>query len=630
MIGSVAACAASETPRLSASQRGTRPRPARSIHPVSGVAQAMRPAVASDDSWKPASPMRLGSLTSSSVAAQPRAALARPARPVSRASRTTPAMSAARTTDGEPPANATYATIATIGHDRAAAAAQPSGERGDGRCDDRDVPAGDRHHVADAGGREGRCEVPIDRVAQADQDPCREPGLRLGQHASERLGRTAPQRLESSPRVIGDRLDADGPRLERPGGADPLEVRAVWRVGAWEDPAVDDDAIARDHDRIARQRCRDRERDRGVGRRPERRHLLSVAGRARRRHDERPRSVTRGRHVQRRRPGRHDGEAQHDQGGSGQDRHQRPGTEAWSRLGKEQHRREPERHRRREMVRRDLTGGDGGCDRADRESSRCDPCQRTVTRSLSCPNVFSPTSLRVRRSSTAVNGCSSRAAMILAAVTGPMPGSPSSCAAVAWLRSSGPVAAAVEGARRARASPGPRRRATGHGSGRRRAGVRRGSGRDRHARHRPADRSRRQRPRGRRPSLPAAGGRHRAGRPRRRSRRRVPCQPTLQVARPGSRATTDRSTAAARLRPRRRPRLSPTRMRARMPRSPGRPRGRRTAAPSAGSRPTSADSADGLPVASAPVAGGSSRTRHGVVLGSTHRPPRRDGRAATR
>ena len=40
-----------------ASQRGTWPRPARSIPPVSGVAQAMRPAVASEDSWKPASPI---------------------------------------------------------------------------------------------------------------------------------------------------------------------------------------------------------------------------------------------------------------------------------------------------------------------------------------------------------------------------------------------------------------------------------------------------------------------------------------------------------------------------------------------------------------------------------------------
>ena len=75
--------------------------------PVSGVAHAISPAVASDDSWNPASPIRAGSETSRSVAAQPRAAVARPARPLSRASSTTPAISAARTTDGDAPAKAT-------------------------------------------------------------------------------------------------------------------------------------------------------------------------------------------------------------------------------------------------------------------------------------------------------------------------------------------------------------------------------------------------------------------------------------------------------------------------------------------------------------------------------------------
>ena len=44
------------------------------------------------------------------------------------------------------------------------------------------------------------------------------------------------------------------------------------------------------------------------------------------------------------------------------------------------------------------------------------------------------------RSSIDANGCSSRAAMIFAAVTGPIPGSVSSCSAVARLRSMGPRA----------------------------------------------------------------------------------------------------------------------------------------------------------------------------------------------
>ena len=71
------------------------------------------------------------------------------------------------------------------------------------------------------------------------------------------------------------------------------------------------------------------------------------------------------------------------------------------------------------------------------------PTSGTVTRSLSCANVFSPTSLRVRRSSTVANGCSSRDAMILAAVTGPIPGSASSSAggrAVQVDRRPGPAA----------------------------------------------------------------------------------------------------------------------------------------------------------------------------------------------
>ena len=107
ITGRVASWAASETPRLSASQRGTRPWPTRSIAAVVGVAQAMSPAVASAESWNPASPMRPGSATRRSVAAQPSAAAARPARPDSRARSTTPAIAPARTTDAEAPAKTT-------------------------------------------------------------------------------------------------------------------------------------------------------------------------------------------------------------------------------------------------------------------------------------------------------------------------------------------------------------------------------------------------------------------------------------------------------------------------------------------------------------------------------------------
>jgi hypothetical protein len=67
----------------------------------------MSPAVARAESWNPTSSMSLGSTSSRPVTANPMAAAARLGRPSSRASRTTPAIAAARTTDGEAPTNTT-------------------------------------------------------------------------------------------------------------------------------------------------------------------------------------------------------------------------------------------------------------------------------------------------------------------------------------------------------------------------------------------------------------------------------------------------------------------------------------------------------------------------------------------
>jgi hypothetical protein len=106
-IGSVAACAASETPSPSTSQAGSRPRVRAANQPVNGVAQATSPPVATVESWKPASRISAGSAARSTNAAQPRAVPASPLRPDSRASRTTPAIAAARRTDGDGPTNAT-------------------------------------------------------------------------------------------------------------------------------------------------------------------------------------------------------------------------------------------------------------------------------------------------------------------------------------------------------------------------------------------------------------------------------------------------------------------------------------------------------------------------------------------
>lgn len=73
----------------------------------------MIPAVARTESRNPASKAHSGSIRSSPVIAQPSAAAAVPGRPSSRASSATPAMTPARTTDGDGPTKATYMTIAT-------------------------------------------------------------------------------------------------------------------------------------------------------------------------------------------------------------------------------------------------------------------------------------------------------------------------------------------------------------------------------------------------------------------------------------------------------------------------------------------------------------------------------------
>ncbi len=67
--------------------------------------------MAATERRNPASPIIAGSASSIRNAAIPSAAAARPARPDSRAVRTTPAITAARTTDGDAPAATTYAQI---------------------------------------------------------------------------------------------------------------------------------------------------------------------------------------------------------------------------------------------------------------------------------------------------------------------------------------------------------------------------------------------------------------------------------------------------------------------------------------------------------------------------------------
>ena len=73
---------------------------------------ASRPAVAAAESWNPASVTVAGVPTTMITMAHASARAAVPGRPVSRANRATPAITAARRTDGEAPARIVYSAIA--------------------------------------------------------------------------------------------------------------------------------------------------------------------------------------------------------------------------------------------------------------------------------------------------------------------------------------------------------------------------------------------------------------------------------------------------------------------------------------------------------------------------------------
>ena len=117
MSGSVAACAASETPSVSTSQPGARSRAPGATtrswsHEVRRVPHASSPAVAATESWNPASPITWGSTVNMATTARPSAAGAVPGRPSSRLPSTAAAIVAARTTLAPAPAASAYAAIA--------------------------------------------------------------------------------------------------------------------------------------------------------------------------------------------------------------------------------------------------------------------------------------------------------------------------------------------------------------------------------------------------------------------------------------------------------------------------------------------------------------------------------------
>ncbi len=228
--GSVAACAASETPRPSRTQRGSQPA-RRSRAAVIGADQAMRPAVAAAESWSPTSTALAGLATTSRATAQPSAAAAVPGRPDSRARSATPGHR------GGPHHRRRRARQHRVDgdrdHDRARSSA-PGAARQDGPDqpgDEGDVPARDRDHVREAGRRERRREIAVDPVAEPDEDPGGQSGRRLGECAGERIARGSPGPLQQPGRVAGVRHELQGARAQRagdPGAPQEVPVAALW------------------------------------------------------------------------------------------------------------------------------------------------------------------------------------------------------------------------------------------------------------------------------------------------------------------------------------------------------------------------------------------------------------------
>ena len=258
------------------SQRGSRRRVARSRDADHGVAQAMRPAVARLDSWKPASAMSRGSARRSNVTAQPSAAEALPAA----------AGLARKEDDARHRAGAQDRRGRPGGHDvrrdrerrddRSPPSREAASDGRDARRDDRDVPARDRHDVADPGRGEGTRDGPIDPVAEADEDPGGQPGLGLGQDPCQGVARVAPPALQACRGIGRSVAQLQRPGIERAPRPDAFEVAAVGTVRARSGVPVDDDPVAGLDAGVAGQRRGDPECGRAVDLGAQRRGLPAL------------------------------------------------------------------------------------------------------------------------------------------------------------------------------------------------------------------------------------------------------------------------------------------------------------------------------------------------------------------
>ena len=90
---------------------------------------------------------------------------------------------------------------------------------------------GDRDDVARAHGRERRGEVPIDAIAEADDDARRQARLRLGDRGREGIAGRPANGLEPGAGTIAPADGREGTRVQRPRDADPRQVVAVRPSG---------------------------------------------------------------------------------------------------------------------------------------------------------------------------------------------------------------------------------------------------------------------------------------------------------------------------------------------------------------------------------------------------------------
>ena len=161
----------------------------------------------------------------------------------------------------------------------------PAQDGGNEPGNDRDVPAGDRDDVADAGRSEVGGEGAIDALAQPDQDPGGQSRLGLGEGEPERVPARVAERLEAERSGL---LERERPAVERAGRARASQVVAVWVVVRRRTEASCnlDDITRRD-----RRECRERRRDGDlavVGVQAQPRDLLPVPRRSDRLHGCRP------------------------------------------------------------------------------------------------------------------------------------------------------------------------------------------------------------------------------------------------------------------------------------------------------------------------------------------------------